>query len=43
MISCDNLVTVPVAQLDPAPVGSLDELKRSRAGPRPPLALDIVY
>jgi len=43
VISCDNLVTVPRASLDPRPVGRLDEIKRSELDRALRYALDIRY
>jgi mRNA interferase MazF len=42
-ISCDNLLTVPQAMLDPAPVGRLDEVKRAELDRALRYALDIRY
>jgi mRNA interferase MazF len=42
-ISCDNLITVPIADLDPEPVGRLDELTRAGLDRALRYALDIVY
>ncbi len=43
VISCDNVVTVPQAQLDPLPVGRLDEAKRAELDRALRYALDIRY
>lgn len=43
VISCDNLITVPVAALDPAPVGRLDLDGRVRLDQALRYALDIQY
>ncbi len=43
VISCDNLITIPIGDLDPEPVGSLDELKRVELDRALRYALDIVY
>ena len=42
-ISCDNLITVPQAALDRAPVGRLDEVKRAELDRALRYALDIRY
>lgn len=42
-ISCDNLLTLPQAVLDPAPVGRLDTLKRVELDRALRYALDIQY
>jgi mRNA interferase MazF len=42
-ISCDNLLTVPQALLDPAPAGRLDEVTRARLDRALRYALDIRY
>jgi hypothetical protein len=42
-ISCDNLLTVPQAMLDPAPVGRLDEVRRAELDRALRYALDIRY
>jgi mRNA interferase MazF len=42
-ISCDNLLTVPQAALDPVPVGRLDEVKRAQLDRALRYALDIRY
>jgi mRNA interferase MazF len=42
-ISCDNIITVPVADLDAAPVGQLDEVLRAELDRALRYALDIVY
>jgi len=42
-ISCDNLVTVPQAVLDRAPVGRLDEVKRAQLDRALRYALDLRY
>jgi mRNA interferase MazF len=42
-IACDNLLTIPQAMLDPAPVGRLDEVKRAELDRALRYALDIRY
>jgi mRNA interferase MazF len=43
VISCDNLITVPVSALDPARVGRLDLEARVRLDQALRYALDIQY
>ena len=43
MIGCDNLLTIPQAVLDPAPVGGLDEVRRAALDGALRYALDIRY
>jgi mRNA interferase MazF len=43
VINCDSIMTVPVARLDPAPAGHLDEVKRSQLDIALRYALDITY
>jgi hypothetical protein len=43
VFSCDNLLTVPQAMLDPAPVGRLDEVRRAELDRALRYALDIRY
>jgi mRNA interferase MazF len=43
VISCDNLLTIPQAVLDPAPVGRLDEVRRAALDGALRYALDIRY
>ena len=43
VISCDNVITVPIADLDPEPVGHLDEVTRAQLDRALRFALDIVY
>jgi mRNA interferase MazF len=43
VVSCDNLVTVPKATLDPDPVGRLDLEKRVELDRALRYALDIQY
>ena len=43
VISCDNVVTVPIARLDAEPVGRLGALKRAQLDQTVRYALDIVY
>ena len=43
VISCDNLLTIPTAELDPDPVGRLDEPKRAALDRAIRYALDIIY
>ncbi len=42
-ISCDNIVTMPIARLDAEPVGRLGALKRAQLDQALRYALDIVY
>jgi mRNA interferase MazF len=42
-ISCDNLLTIPQASLDPRPIGRLDEVKRAELDRALRYALDIGY
>ena len=42
-ISCDNVITVPLVDLDDEPVGDLDEITRARLDQALRYALDIVY
>jgi mRNA interferase MazF len=42
-INCDNVITIPVVELDPDPVGRLDEVKRSALDRAIRYALDITY
>jgi len=42
-ISCDDLLTILQAMLDPAPVGRLDEVKRAELDRALRYALDIRY
>jgi mRNA interferase MazF len=42
-ISCDNLLTLPQAVLDPAPVGRLDAVRRVELDRALRYALDIQY
>ena len=42
-ISCDNLLTLPQAVLDPVPVGRLDTVKRVELDRALRYALDIRY
>ena len=42
-ISCDNIITVPIDDLDPNPIGTLDEVKRAELDRALRYALDIVY
>lgn len=42
-ITCDNLITVPQAALDPEPVGALDLGKRAEVDRALRFALDIAY
>ena len=42
-ISCDNVITVPLADLDAEPVGQLDEAARAELDRALRYALDIVY
>lgn len=43
VISCDNLLTVPKASLDPEPIGSLDLEQRIELDRALRFALDIAY
>ena len=43
VISCDNVITVPLDDLDNAPVAHLDETTRARLDQALRYALDIVY
>jgi len=43
VISCDNVITVPVEALDDEPVGHLDEFTRARLDEALRYSLDIVY
>lgn len=43
VISCDNLITVPITRLDADPVGQLDTIKRARLDQALHYALDIAY
>lgn len=43
VVSCDNVITVPVGALDDEPVGHLDELLRAGLDRALRYALDIVY
>ncbi len=43
VISCDNLITIPIGDLDPEPVGCLDELQRVELDRALRYTLDIVY
>ena len=43
VINCDNIITVPVNDLDHEPVGRLDEIKRAELDRALRYALDIVY
>lgn len=43
VVSCDNVITVPVDALDDEAIGHLDELARARLGQALRYALDIVY
>ena len=43
VISCDNVITVPVGDLDAEPVGHLDETARARLDRALRYALDIIY
>jgi mRNA interferase MazF len=43
VISCDNVITIPVESFDPTPVGQLDEVKRAALDRALRYALDIVY
>ena len=43
VISCDNVITIPVDAFDDEPVGHLDEITRARLDQALRYALDIVY
>ena len=43
VISCDNVATVPIARLDPEPVGRLGQIKRAELDQALRFALNIVY
>ena len=43
VISCDNIITVPVDALDREPLGRLDEVKRAELDRAVRYALDIIY
>jgi len=43
VITCDNVITVPIDDLDPAPVGHLDEITRAELDRALRFALDIIY
>ncbi len=43
VITCDNVITIPLADLDDDPVGHLDEATRARLDQALRYSLDIVY
>ena len=43
VINCDNIVTIPLRDLEASPAGWLDELKRSQLDRALRYALDIRY
>lgn len=43
VITCDNVITLPLEVLDDLPVGRLDEVTRARLDQALRYALDIVY
>ena len=43
VITCDNLITIPLVALDPDPVGHLDESLRAVLDRSLRYALDIIY
>lgn len=43
VITCDNIITIPIAQLDPEPVGQLDAPKRAQLDQALRYSLDILY
>jgi len=43
VISCDNVITIPLDALDDEPVGRLDEIARARLDQALRYALDILY
>ena len=42
-VSCDNVITIPIDDLDDEPVGHLDEVARARLDQALRYSLDIVY
>ena len=43
VISCDNLITIPLDDLDDESVGHLDEITRARLDQAPRYSLHVVY
>jgi mRNA interferase MazF len=43
VISCDNVITIPLEALDDQPIGHLDEITRARLDQALRYALDVVY
>lgn len=43
VITCDNVMTIPIDTLDDRPVGRLDEVTRARLDQAVRFSLDIVY
>jgi mRNA interferase MazF len=43
VISCDNIITIPIDSLDAEPVGHLDEVTRAALDEALRYALDIAY
>lgn len=43
VISCDNVITIPIDAFDDAPVGHLDDVARARLDQALRFALDIVF
>jgi len=43
VIICDNVITIPLVDLDDQPVGQLDEATRARLDEALRYSLDIVY
>lgn len=43
VVSCDNVITIPLGALDEHPVGRLDEATRARLDEALRYALDIAY
>lgn len=43
VINCDNLITIPLAVLDPEPIGHLDPPSRTSLDRALRYALDIIY
>ena len=43
VISCDNVITIPAADLDDQPVGHLDDVTRALLDQALRYSLDIVY
>lgn len=43
VINCDNILTIPLTELDPQPVGRLNEIVRAELDRALRYALDIAY